>query len=118
MDVAEAEADGDGVEAGVGEGQVHSVAHYFGDVAVFTCGEHALGEIAGDDPGAGFCEFFGGYCGACGKVEDFFTRFEVKAAAGAGTPQFVLSERQHGVGDVVVFADVVKHAGDVFGVFV
>ena len=49
VDVAEAVADGDGVECVVGEGEVHAVAVYFGDGLVFAGGEHALGEIADND---------------------------------------------------------------------
>ena len=111
-DVAQPEADRHRIEHPVGERQPRRVAGDLGHVAARSRGQHADREVRGHTPRAGRRQLHRRHRGACGQIQHLVTGADAQRRAGGAPPEPVLSERQHGVGQVVAPGDPVEHRRD------
>lgn len=116
--VAESEGDGDGIEGGVGEGELEGVSDQELREAFGLCdAEHGLAEIGSDDGGAraGALEGEGEVAAAGGQVKDAGGVSGRDDLGGAFAPEDVESQAQEMVGEVVALGDSGKVALNVGG---
>jgi hypothetical protein len=106
--VAQAEGDGDGIERGVGEGEIEGV----GENRVFEAFapgaiEHGLAEIGAGDAGAGACALDGEseIAAAGGEIKNGAWLPSSDEGGGAGAPEEIESAGKQMVGEVVPSRD-------------
>ena len=87
------------------EGQVRA--------SLLADGEHALGEVTGDDEGTPLLEGERRGAGSGGQVEHPLPLLRVDRRDNRAAPLPVLSQREHVVGEVVLGGDVVEHLGHI-----
>ena len=90
----------------------------FGTVRAGPGREHSDREIGCHTPRPGFPQLHRGHRGARGQVEHLVARADPQGRPGGSPPVPVLTQRQHGIGQVISAGDAVEHRRDVAGVFV
>jgi hypothetical protein len=114
-EVAQAEGDGDHVDAGVVQGELEGVGGHV--PARDGAPEHLLGEVHADDQGprGQLLQVAGQGAGAAGDVDGDLVVGQAGGAGGGLAPGLVLAEGEDGVGQVVAGGDAVEHPLDALG---
>ena len=114
VDVAETEADGDGIEFVVAERELLRICFHKFEFGMTTApfGDPASREVESDNgcPRLGEGKRAGASTGS--NVENAFAGLWIDGAHCGVTPQWGVASGQHVVGAVVVLGDVVKHASN------
>lgn len=117
--VAEAEGDGEGVEGGVVEGEVHAVGGDEGEeVAALSLTHHGDGKIGADDGGFGAVRLDGLHevAAAGGEVEEVFGVVIGDEAGGIAAPEDVDAEAEDVIGEDIAACDSCEGLSDKSGV--